>query len=483
MASVHRLELVPDDEPASEGCGNASPDRSVRPPLVRRRARLSLGLAGLAVVILAALVATGSWLTSTAEEARVAAPGAVASLVVAPARAWAVDAVDPRVVPVGDVLVTVTDDGVQGRDVTTGALRWHALDGSARCGPAADEAAGSGPRPDVATCLAGEALAPVAHVVGPRGPLSGPVPLGDDLGRAEPGPAGTVLRWTRTGGVVHLALQDARTAEVRWRQDLPPEDLERTALCRPQVAGQAVVTVERGLLVVLGCRVSAVLTTAGTRLDARSAAVTLDVLPLADGNALRTTTRPPDRTGSTQVVGPDGTVLCSTPGRLLVPLTGPGTRTRTALVATPGQVRALDVAGLDATEPARRAGTRELWRRNLPVRQVAALAEDRAVLVVGEEVVAVDARTGERAWTWPRGTDEGADLDRGVAAAFTDGSTVALVVEDPDAPRSSRVVALALDDGSVRWDVRYDADPRGFTAVGGRLVHADPSTARVVVHG
>ncbi|QJW36815.1 PQQ-binding-like beta-propeller repeat protein [Cellulosimicrobium protaetiae] len=489
MDSLHRVELVPDDEPAPTGrAAPAGTPPGLAAP-ARRRTR-AVVVAVLLAALLLTLVAVGSWRTSTAERARLARPGAVVSLAVPPEPAWETDAAAPRLAVVADgdgaVLAVVTGERVEGYDVETGARRWAALDATAWCGPAAGETSAPASRPGVVTCLTGPALAPVAHVLGPRGPTTDAVPLGDDLGRAVPAPDGTVLRWSRTGGVVHLALQDARTAQVRWYREIQPDDAQRTAMCRPQVAGQAAVTVEDDLLVVRGCRLSAVLTLAGTRLDARGDAITTGVISRADGTFWRTTVRLPDRTGSTQLVAPDGTVRTALSGHLLVPLVGPGRDATTWFVTTPAGVRALEAPAGQGTD-----APRELWRVDLPAVQVVALAAERVVLAVDGTLVALDARTGERAWSWPRAVPEesadrasgGPDLRRGVTAAFTDGATLAVVVPDLDSPRRALMTGLSLDDGGVRWQAGYDADPHGFAPVAGRVVHVDPGTSRVVVHG
>ncbi|WP_228074638.1 hypothetical protein, partial [Cellulosimicrobium cellulans] len=119
-----------------------------------------------------------------------------------------------------------------------------------------------------------------------------------------------------------------------------------------------------------------------------------------------------------------------------------------------------------------------------------------------------DARSGEPVWSWPRSSPAGrpvapdvgtappgttttaddgpgttgvrVDLTRGVAAAFTDGATLALVVPDGSS-RRSRTVALSLEDGEVRWDVVGDGDPSGFTALAGYVGHVDAGSSRVVV--
>ncbi|WP_340698074.1 hypothetical protein, partial [Cellulosimicrobium funkei] len=157
-----------------------------------------------------------------------------------------------------------------------------------------------------------------------------------------------------------------------------------------------------------------------------------------------------------------------------------------------------------ASPPAPRDGCRPAP----PVAQVVALAADRADVVTGERVVALDARSGEPVWSWPRSSPAGrpaapgvgtapagttttaddgpgttgvrADLTRGVAAAFTDGATLALVVPDGSS-RRSRTVALSLEDGDVRWDVVGDGDPSGFTALAGYVGHVDAGSSRVVV--
>ncbi len=164
---------------------------------------------------------------------------------------------------------------------------------------------------------------------------------------------------------------------------------------RPQVAGQAAATVEDGLLVVRGCRVSAVLTLAGARIDAPGPAVTTDVVPLPDGTFLRTRVLPPGRGATTELVAPGAAVLAAVDGRLLRPLVGPEDDAALWLVATGDDVRALVAADGSGD------GLRERWRLAQPVAQVVALAADRAVVVTGVRVVALDARSGEPVWSWP----------------------------------------------------------------------------------
>jgi outer membrane protein assembly factor BamB len=474
MASLHRVELVPEDEPAPDGAAQVG-DGSGRPPPVRRRpGRGVVGASAAAALALA--VGIGTWVTTVGEQTRLATPGAVESLAVAPAPVWRVEATGTEVVPVGDALAVSTGRGVAGIDARTGERRWHVLDETARCGPAPGPGTGAA-GPGSVTCLTGPARRPLARLLGPDGTASAPVDLGDALGRSVPAPDGAALRWARTGGVVHLVLQDARSGDVRWRRSLPPDDVERTSMCRPRVASLASVAVEDRLVVVRGCRVSAVLGLDGTRLDDAGEATTLDVVRLAEGTTVRSTSPRPGAEGRTELVSADGDVLDSARGRVLRPRAAGDGDDDVVVVARAHVVEAVETA--PSTGP---RALRGLWRLDAAVTQVAALADGVAVLVLEGRVLAVDARSGAQAWTWPPAGDP-VDLSRGVLGAFTDGATVALVVPDAESARRARMVALALRDGSVRWDATYDADPRGFRAVGGRLVHVDPMTSHVVGYG
>ncbi|MGO1278823.1 MAG: hypothetical protein ACTMIB_08955, partial [Cellulosimicrobium funkei] len=86
MAPLHRVELVPDDEPAPGGRGTPAEGAPGRAAPARRRTLARVGAPLLALAV--ALGAVGSWRASTAEQARLAHPGAVRSLAVPPAPAW-----------------------------------------------------------------------------------------------------------------------------------------------------------------------------------------------------------------------------------------------------------------------------------------------------------------------------------------------------------------------------------------------------------
>ncbi|MGN6239427.1 MAG: hypothetical protein ACTHNI_06750, partial [Cellulosimicrobium cellulans] len=91
MASLHRVELVPDDEPAPATRG--APAEGAHGPAAPARRRALLLRVGAPLVVLAlVLAAVGTWRTATAERERLALPGSVVSLAVPPEPAWERDA-------------------------------------------------------------------------------------------------------------------------------------------------------------------------------------------------------------------------------------------------------------------------------------------------------------------------------------------------------------------------------------------------------
>jgi outer membrane protein assembly factor BamB len=264
-------------------------------------------------------------------------------------------------------------------------------------------------------------------------------------------------------------VQEARDGGVLWRSTVTPDDLAREDLCRPQVAGTAAASVEHGLLVVRGCRLSAVFTPDGSRLDDPGDAVTVQVVPSGDGRFLRTTTASVSgAVETTQLVRADGVVERIVPGRPLVPLATDGTADPTRLVSVPSGVQALDPSGT------------ERWTASGTVSRVLVVAAGTAVLDLGYVVQGVDLASGRTTWSFEREDLGTADA---VVGAFTDGDVAALVLSGLGGAGSARVVALDLEDGDVLWDEVYPGEAGGFLALGGRLVHLDPVAQRVVVHG
>ncbi|MCB7137529.1 outer membrane protein assembly factor BamB family protein [Cellulosimicrobium marinum] len=470
--ALRRLELVEDEDAAPD---DGAPDQAGPddPPAPRRRARhprrrhLVLAVAGVAAVAGAFVVSSlgQGWSDRTALRD---AAGGVTSLATAPGEQWRVATTSPQVWSVGDVLAVTDGEDLVGLSPADGTRTWTtALADTPRCGPAPGTTgrAGAG----TLVCLTGPEHDPDAWVVDADGRVVARATLGDGLGRALVAREDAVLRWERAGGVVSVAVQDPTDGTVRWRATSGPDDIPMADVCRPQVAGTAAARVEHGLVVLEGCRVSAAFTLDGVRVDDPSEAVTVQVLPAPAGRFLRTTTASTSGTVLlTQLVDPDGAVERFLPGRPLVARSSDGTADPTRLLAVPSGLQAVDPRG------------NERWTLSGNVGQVLVVADGTAVLDRGYVVAAVDLASGQERWTWARHELGTRDT---VVGAFTDGQVAALVVASPADPRTSRVVGLHLDDGSVAWDTRVEGDGSGFVALDGRLLRLDTVQGTLVGYG
>jgi outer membrane protein assembly factor BamB len=477
--ALRRLELVEADELAPDdavprGTVPLAPPDDQPPPstpprtaaTVRHRGRRRTVTVLVCVAALAATFLVSSvWQSWSGRSALLGSQGGVSSLAAPPVARWEAAASGSAAWAVGDVLVVVRDDVLAGLAPDDGAVAWTTdLGAGPRCS-GADDGAPSGTVREL-VCLTGDDRDPTAWVVGKDGTVAARTALGPDLGQSTVVPGG-VLRWHRTGGALTVAVQDARDGSVGWRSTVAPDDVAREGLCRPQVSGTAAASVEHGLVVVRGCRVSAVFTPDGARLDDPGEPATVQVLPSGDGRFLRTTTTSSSgAVETTQLVRRDGTVERIVPGRPLVPLATDGTADPTRLLSVPSGVQALDPSGT------------ERWTLSGTVDRVLVVAAGTAVLDLGYVVQGVDLASGRTTWSFARESLGTVDT---VVGAFTDGDVAVLAVSGLDG--SGRLVALDLEDGDVLWDEPHPGDAAGFRALGGRLVHLDPVAGRVVAHG
>ncbi|MBD5787495.1 PQQ-binding-like beta-propeller repeat protein [Cellulosimicrobium terreum] len=460
--AVRSLELESVEEPEPPEVAERGDDPPPRP----RRRLLAAG--ALVATLVAAFVASSVWQSWNGGQVLLDSRGGVSSLAAPPALSWDAPATGGQVWPMGDAVVVLQGDELVALDISDGSRSWsRAVPGTEpRCGPSPD--ALDTAAQDRLVCLTGTAPSLQAWVVEADGSAGDPVPLGAVAGDAVPGPDATVLRWARTAGSVTVVLQDAADGTTRWERTVAPDDVARDDRCRPQVANTAAGTVEHGLLVVSGCRVSAWFAPDGTRLDDVDEPATVQVLPTADHTYLRTTaTSATGAVESTQVVRSDGTTERIVPGRPLVPLATDGTADPTRLLSVPSGIQAVDTSG------------NERWTTSGEVYQVAVAADGTAVLDLGWVVRAVDLASGETLWTWDR--DDLGSKDA-ITAAFTDGDVALLVVGDRAGVAPVRLVALDLADGTTLWEEQVDVDATGFTAVDGHLVHVDRTAGHVVVH-
>lgn len=483
--ALNRLELVEADElspgdpvphdpptaprgastvPPSTADGAKPPAAAPRPPRSARRHTLTV-LAAFAALA-AAFAASSLWQSWADRSVLLGSQGGVSSLATAPTPRWEAATTADEAWAVGDVLVVVRDDVLAGLAPDDGAVVWTTdLGATPRC--ATPDGDGSPEPADELVCLTGPEDEPRAWVVDTDGAVTARTALGAGPGRATVVPGG-VLRWERTGGVLTVALQDVRDASVRWQSSVAPDDVRQRGLCRPQVSGTAAAAVEHGLLVVRGCRVSAVFTPDGARLDDPGEAVTVQVVPSGESRYLRTTTASASgEVETTQLVRADGSVERIVPGRPLVPLATDGTADPTRLLLVPSGVQALDPSGT------------ERWTLSGTVTQVLVVAAGTAVLDLGYVVQGVDLASGRVVWSFER---ESLGTVDAVVSAFTDGRVAAIGLSTLDGSGDGRLVALDLEDGDVLWDERYPGGPAGFVALGGQLVHLDPVAQRVVAH-
>ncbi|MFC8921927.1 PQQ-binding-like beta-propeller repeat protein [Cellulosimicrobium sp. NPDC057127] len=468
--TLRRVELVETDELETDDAAVAStplaPGAAPREARTGRTRRRTVTVLVCVAALAVTFVVSSLWQGWSDRTALLGSTGGVSSLATPPAARWTVTATGPDAWAVGEALVVLHDDGLAAFSPRDGAALWTVgLGAGARCGTTDTDAA---PRASGLVCLTGAGNDPVAVAVGEDGTVSSRTALGSDLGQATVVPGG-VLRWHRAGGALSVAVQDAGDGSVLWRSTVAPDDVAVEGLCRPQVSGTAAATVEHGLVVVRGCRVSAVFAPDGSRLDDPDEPVTVQVLPAGDGRFLRTTTA--SSSGAvevTQLVASDGTVERIVPGRPLVPLATDGTADPTRLLSVPSGVQALDPSGT------------ERWTLSGTVSRVLVVAAGTAVLDLGYVVQGVDLASGRVTWSFARESLGTVDT---VAGAFTDGdvATLALSTLDDDGP--GRLVTLDLDDGDVLWDEPYAGDPTGLRALGGHLVHVDPVAGRMVVLG
>ncbi|MGX1574560.1 outer membrane protein assembly factor BamB family protein [Cellulosimicrobium funkei] len=521
---------LPPGAPGAPGAPGPGPRPAGAPPEVpktppgpgRRRAVAAAVATGVVVLVVGGMLVVDAATSRDAQERLETARGAVRALDTAPTEQWrAPAAADRGTAFLPGLLVTVDGDEAVALDLDTGAEAWRVPAGGdeAVCGSWSPWERSAAPSRTV-VCVAGSGVAPSWYDVSPPsrpGEGTATVTVLDARGRvvgqrqAEtagallvPGPDGGLVRAERVGepgapsgapvavdpgagesvdGVagrdVVVTLEDAATGAVRWRRELPFQDVPWSCTSWHAETGGEEVDPERLLLVatetlvdVGGCGVAASFLPDGERLDDPDVP-TDGAVPLAGGRFLVDA----DRQGSDgalradRVLDPDGTPLLDVPGEVLDPQATDDPAPGVLLVRDGIALRAYDEQGA------------RLWTfdgARVP-ETVHVVAEGTAVVGTASTVVGLDALSGEQ--TWSRFVDDLAG-ERGhgavVTQAFTDGRCAFLVLVDPATGASSRVVALELSSGSVVWSEDLDGGWGGLLPVQGRLLRWDGQTVALL---
>ncbi|MFJ1513818.1 PQQ-binding-like beta-propeller repeat protein [Cellulosimicrobium funkei] len=491
------------------------PPGAPRVPGRRRRAVAAAVATGVVVLVVGGMLVVDAVTSRDAQERLETARGAVRALDAAPTERWrAPAAADRGTAFLPGLLVTVDGDEAVALDLDSGAEAWRVPVGGdeAVCGSWSPWERSGVPSRTV-VCVAGSGVTPSWYEVSPPprpGAGTATVTVIDGRGRvlgqrqAEiagallvPGPDGSLVRAERVGeagapsgapvavdpgagesvdGVagrdVVVTVEDAATGAVRWRHELPFQDVPWSCTSWDAETGGEEVDPERLLVVatetlvdVGGCGVAASFLPDGERLDDPDVP-TDGAVPLAGGRFLVDA----DRQGSDgalrtdRVLDPDGTPLLDVPGEVLDPQATDDPAPGVLLVRDGIALRAYDEQGA------------RLWTfdgARVP-EAVYVVAEGTAVVGTASTVLGLDALSGEQ--TWSRFVDDLAG-ERGhgavVTQAFTDGRCAFLVLVDPATGASSRVVALELSSGAVLWSEDLDGGWGGLLPAQGRLLRWD----------
>ncbi|KZM78887.1 PQQ-binding-like beta-propeller repeat protein [Cellulosimicrobium sp. I38E] len=505
------------------GAGGSLP----RAPGVDRRRRRWVAAAvvtGVVAVLVGGMLVVDAVTSRDAQERLEAARGAVRPLDVAPTERWTAPAAADRGVGfLPGLLVTVEGDEAVALDLDTGAEAWRvALGGDeAVCGSWSPWELSSVASREV-VCVAGTGIGPFwydpgAQVRSGTGVPPATVTVLDAAGRVvgerevkiagavlAPGPDGGLVRVERVGdpgppsgppvsvdpgagetvdGVagrdVLVTVEDAVTGDVRWRSELPFQDVPWSCTSWDAETGGEEIDPDRLTLVatetlvdVGGCGVAASFLPDGERLDDPDLP-TDGAVPLAGGRFLVDA----DRQGTTgalradRVLDPAGVPVLDAPGEVLDPQATDDPAPGVLFVRDGIDLRAYDDEGA------------RLWTYDgarVP-EAVYVLAEGTAVVATASTVLGLDALSGEQ--TWSRFLDDlGGDEGRSamVTQAFTDGRCAILVLVDPSTGTHPRVVALELSSGSVAWEQDLEGEWASFVPAQGRLLRWDGQTVALL---
>ncbi|WP_454730117.1 outer membrane protein assembly factor BamB family protein [Cellulosimicrobium protaetiae] len=481
----------------------------------RRRWVAAAVVTGVVAVLVGGMLVVDAVTSRDAQERLEVARGAVRPLDVAPTERWTAPAAADRGVGfLPGLLVTVEGDEAVALDLDTGAEAWRAALGGdeAVCGSWSPWELSSAPSRTI-VCVAGTGVSPfwydpaarpapgagtaTAIVLDAAGQVVGEREVEIDGAVLVPGPDGSLVRAERVGepgppsgppvsvdpgagetvdGIagrdVVVTVEDALTGDVRWRSELPFQDVPWSCTTwDPETGGEEIdpdrltLVATETLVDVGGCGVAASFLPDGERLDDPDLP-TDGAVPLAGGRFLVDA----DRQGSTgalradRVLDAEGVPVLDVPGEVLDPRATDDPAPGVLLVRDGIDLRAYDDEGA------------RLWTYDgarVP-ESVYVLAEGTAVVGTANTVLGLDALSGEQ--TWSRFLDDlGGDEGRSamVTQAFTDGRCAILVLVDPATGTHPRVVALELSSGSVVWEDDLEGDWASFVPAQGRLLRWD----------
>jgi outer membrane protein assembly factor BamB len=486
-----------------------------RLPTTRRdKILLAGGTASVVVLAVAAGVLVNAQLR---ERALLATPGGVRSLEVKPTEQWSIDLENPiaaTLVEMPGVLAIAGDAEVRGVDPASGDVRWTVDVGEdPRCGPTPPLGVGgpasAGPA-DPLVCLASSG--------GADGEQTVTVIDADGAARTRELDPGAVVLPAEDGGLIHLEptggdqekrpvvvdklgaphlpkafvgpdltvrAEDAATGTERWSDTVafgaPRPDscvtYDDDAAPVLDVAGALGWDLNGGVLEVHGCGVSAAFLLDGTRLDDPEDAAD----PPADGVDTASFAALPDGGW----VGPDTTATDVTVPNDVVHLPHGATVTLAGQVLAPWATDGrdpgllLERAGTDVEARSTTEGDAgaQLWSAP-QLRATTLLARVSGTAVVVDEqgaVRAIDLGTGADRWTLDPEVLTFGDMvwaaESTIFGAYTDGDTLLLpVTADPSGSTPGlRLLAVDLDDGSVRWEIAQDTPYTQLISVDGYL--------------
>ena len=452
-----------------------------------RRAAAVLAVAGLVTFAVGANV-----LEARREAAREAAladvPGMLRPLDGPAEVLWEVDGMYRG--DLGELLLVAGPRGLEGIDAVTGEVRWTRSEG---IGGGAEE-----------YCMPiGRAAAEMYSAFGWRGPVPDPEALADQplllacmtysMAYAEDGAgvfgpvtisvidglsgadvnlyvgSGSLLNVEEMGAdlVVTVALPDGHLRVTRWDPVSGEQRWERTSqapIFTPGSANASNWSRDDDVMTVTGVGSVGIDLETGEEVPAEatpSDAAWTDELPLPDGRTATWTYSATSISGSGAVLDEDGSVLYELPG--------PPWRAHPHDGSVPEVLVVHDEAsasliGLDA-----RTGE-ELWRGLLGSGQALVQVDGVGVVLQSPGVQAFDVRDGSLLWS--------AEADTSVfISGLTDGDVVLALRRDPGMGGRHDLVALALEDGSLRWSTPMPAGlSTVYTTPAGRLVAVSENT-------
>jgi hypothetical protein len=488
-----------------------------RLPTSRRGKVLLVG--GTASVVVLAVAAGVLVNAQLRERALLATPGGVRSLEVKPTEQWSIDLDNPiasTLVEMPGLLAIVGGGKVRGVNPASGDVGWTVEVGEgARCGPSTSLGIGgpaSSAPADPLVCVAssgegngdGKQTVTVVDTEGTTrtrelAPDAVVLPAGDGgLIHLEPTGGDQEQRPVMVDklGAPHLPkdfvgpdltvrAEDAATGTERWSDTVsfgdPRPDgcvtYDDNAAPVLDVVGALGWDLHDGLLEVHGCGVSAAYLLDGTRLDDAEDTTdppaggvdTASFAPLPDGGWVGPDTTATDAAVPNDVAHLPHGATFALGGQVLMPWATDGRDPGLLLERVGVHVEARSTAEGDAGA--------QVWSApELQATTLLARVSGTAVVVDEQGVVrAIDLGTGADRWALDPEVLSFGDMvwaaESTIFGAYTDGDTLLLpVTADPSGSTPGlRLLAVDLDDGSVRWEISQDTPYTQLISVDGYL--------------